>query len=154
MTLSIIRGLPGSGKSTFARDHFPGVFHVENDMFHVTDGKYMFDQKKCQRVFGTVLSMVEMTLRLGADVTVSNVFMKLSSISRFVVLAREIGANVEIYQMAGQNFGDVHWVPSNVKASMERGFADIPANSDFDWPKVKYIYPLNFGSYEILEEKK
>ena len=46
MRLILVRGVPGSGKSTFAAKVFPGAFHVENDMFHVKDGEYRFDFNK------------------------------------------------------------------------------------------------------------
>ena len=42
MRFILVRGVPGSGKSTFAAKVFSGAFHVENDMFHVKDGKYRF----------------------------------------------------------------------------------------------------------------
>jgi predicted kinase len=39
--LIIIRGLPGSGKSTFAK--ILGGEHIETDMFFVKQGEYKFD---------------------------------------------------------------------------------------------------------------
>jgi adenylate kinase family enzyme len=39
--LIIIRGLPGSGKSTFAKSYFNGYIHLEADMYFVQpDGSY------------------------------------------------------------------------------------------------------------------
>jgi len=39
--LILVRGLPGSGKSTFAKTF--GCLHVEADMFYIVGGKYRFD---------------------------------------------------------------------------------------------------------------
>lgn len=36
--LRIVRGLPGSGKSTFAKKF--GVAHFEADMYHIQDDEY------------------------------------------------------------------------------------------------------------------
>lgn len=41
--LTIIRCLPGSGKSTYAARNYPNTFHVETDMFHIHDGEYDFN---------------------------------------------------------------------------------------------------------------
>jgi predicted kinase len=43
-TLTIVRGLPGSGKSTYAKSL--NVFHIEADMFCMKDGKYEFDAER------------------------------------------------------------------------------------------------------------
>ena len=44
MKLILVRGIPGSGKTSFAYRQFPGVFHVENDMFLMHDGKYCWSK--------------------------------------------------------------------------------------------------------------
>ena len=42
--LYIVRGIPGSGKSTFAKSL--GGTHFEADMFFMKDGEYKFDMFK------------------------------------------------------------------------------------------------------------
>jgi len=42
--LILVRGLPGSGKSTFAKSL--GGVHIETDMFFIQDGEYKFDGAK------------------------------------------------------------------------------------------------------------
>jgi hypothetical protein len=41
----LIRGIPGSGKSTYARTHFPDHVLIEADQFFMVDGVYIFDPK-------------------------------------------------------------------------------------------------------------
>ena len=43
-TLYIVRGVPGSGKSTFAKSI--GGIHIETDQFFMENGKYNFDITK------------------------------------------------------------------------------------------------------------
>jgi adenylate kinase family enzyme len=40
----LVRGIPGSGKSTFAKSL--GGTHFETDQFFMVDGKYNFDGSK------------------------------------------------------------------------------------------------------------
>jgi len=163
--LSIIRGLPGSGKSTFAMKQFPNVLHLENDMLHMKSGKYMFDVNEQSGRMLRILDMTHMALESQADVVVSNVFATLKSIRFYVSKGYTCGAKVEIYRMAGDNFGNVHSVPKNIFESMKNHFTDIPEGRIYDnvkpgdpsydwmWPKEKFVYPQADGTYRILEER-
>lgn len=42
--LVIVRGLPGSGKTTYVRENFSPCEHVEADMFFEHKGYYVFDK--------------------------------------------------------------------------------------------------------------
>ncbi|MBP5586667.1 MAG: AAA family ATPase [Lentisphaeria bacterium] len=48
MIITIIRGLPGSGKSTFARElsKKSGAILIEPDMFLTSDTKYQYDENR------------------------------------------------------------------------------------------------------------
>ena len=163
--LSIIRGLPGSGKSTFARKHFPGILHLENDMLRMKSGRYRFDQDEQNDRMSKIADMTGLALETGADVVVSNVFATLKSIRFYVFKGYENGARVDIYRMAGDNFGNVHSVPRGIFESMKTHFVDIPEgplcgsvepddpSHDWMWPKEKFVYPQADGTYRILEEK-
>lgn len=120
MKLRIIRGIPGSGKSTFAKSF--GCLHVENDMFRMRDGKYHFDcrsstvKNQCKR-------FVEEALRLGVDVCVSNVFYLYKTVDEFVELGKHYGADVEVYKMVG-HFENVHGVPDHAITHFENEWED------------------------------
>lgn len=71
--LVIIRGLPGSGKSTFAKtltDHI----HVESDMYFMRKGKYCFSATDVPAAHAWCLSEIKKNLDKGNDVVVSNTF--------------------------------------------------------------------------------
>ena len=77
-TLYIVRGVPGSGKSTFAKSL--GGTHFETDMFFMKDGEYKFDMSKikeahnwCQDSVNTAMIMNN-TAGLNETIVVSNTF--------------------------------------------------------------------------------
>jgi predicted kinase len=117
MKLTLIRGLPGSGKSTFAKT-IPG-FHVEADMYFVRDGKYEFDGKSIGMAHSWCARMAENALEKGIDVVVSNTFTQKWELERYIELAKEYFATVEIIVMRGE-FGSVHGVPPETIELMRR----------------------------------
>ena len=77
-TLYIVRGVPGSGKSTFAKSL--GGTHFEADMFFMKDGEYKFDMSKikeahnwCKDSVNTAMIMNN-TAGLNETIVVSNTF--------------------------------------------------------------------------------
>lgn len=138
MRLILVRGVPGSGKSTFAAKVFPGAFHIENDMFHVKDGEYRFDFNRQKDAVSWCMDMCDTALRNGMDVVVSNTFTKRRYIAAYARLAAEHGADVSVYRMTGL-FKNSHSVPAQVFENMKKNFED--------WPGETVVVPAE-NSYE------
>ena len=136
MRLILVRGVPGSGKSTFAAKVFPGAFHVENDMFHVKDGEYRFDFNRQKDAVSWCMDMCDTALRNGMDVVVSNTFTKRRYIMAYVKLAAKYGVDVSIYRMTG-SFKNSHSVPAAVFENMKKGFED--------WSGEIFVTPVEDG---------
>ena len=64
--LILIRGLPGSGKSTMARVKYPNHIHLEADMYFEDDkGNYNFDPKKLKEAHKWCLETTRSLLSIG-----------------------------------------------------------------------------------------
>ena len=117
--LYIIRGLPGSGKSTFARDkRFAGALVLENDMYHVREGKYKFDHDNLPDAIEWCMETCRHALECGMDVVVANTFTKSNYIKRYVEMANYYGHEYKVYKCTCK-YKNVHDVPEDVLAGMD-----------------------------------
>lgn len=130
-TLYLIRGLPGSGKSTYARTL--GIPHFEADDFFYQDGEYRFDPSNLQDAHRLCFNNTMSTLVTGEDVAVANTFTTIKEIRPYIDLAVKHGAKVVIHTCTG-DYGSIHGVPEHTIQRMRERFV-----SDYD------VY-LHFGN--------
>lgn len=119
--LVLIRGLPGSGKSTRAKREYPNFVHIENDMFLMEDGQYVFTDKRRKNAVKACIEATENALKQGKSVVVSNCFLRHESMLPYTWLAKQYGADVDV-QVATGNFPSIHNVPEDVIDSMRKQF--------------------------------
>ena len=103
----MFRGEPGTGKTSAAYKMFPGVFHVENDMYLMHDGKYEWSRDGVKDAISWCRRMAKTALENGLDVVVANTFTKKKYVASYEKLALEHGAEFEVYRCTG-NFKNVH----------------------------------------------
>ena len=120
--LVIIRGLPGSGKSTFAKKMFPLSLHLETDMFHIHNGRYEFNREKRTQSEMWLFNTVRFSLENGMDVVLSCVFGHNHKIRRFADLCERLGVEFTVYRM--NDYGNIHNVPEEVLNDMKNTFQD------------------------------
>jgi len=119
--LVIIRGIPGTGKSTLATTKFKEYEHVEADMFFVDkEGNYNWDSNRIRKAHRWCISRVEYLLSLGKKVVVSNTFIRLKSMQPYIAL----GYSYKIIEAKG-NYKDVHNVPKHTLDSMRSAFEPL-----------------------------
>jgi predicted kinase len=76
-TLYLIRGIPGSGKSTFAKELVPEFLVCEADKYFVVDGEYRFDPLKLKDAHLWCQNVVEKYMEnweVFPKIAVSNTF--------------------------------------------------------------------------------
>jgi len=122
--LIIIRGVSGSGKSTYAQKKFTGLPHYEADQFFSLEGEYKFNPSKLKEAHTWCQSQVRASLEKGKSVVVSNTFTRKWEVEPYLKMAQETGAEVVIYRMMTQ-FKNVHNVPQSVVDEMKERFEDI-----------------------------
>ena len=134
----LIRGLPGSSKSTVASKLAAKycVKHIENDSYLMHGDKYVWTPEAAKDAAKRCFEDAMSALRSGKDVIVSNVFVTRKSIDRYVRAAKQLGCEVQVWRMTN-DFGNVHDVPTNVLASMKDGFQDYPGEKLVDATKLK-----------------
>lgn len=104
--LILVRGLPGSGKSTFARrilamsdfDTADNTTHIEADMFHYVNGEYKYKQSNLRYAHLWCQSITACALHKGRDVIVSNTFTTFDEIYPYIKIAKDFDVEVIIIE--------------------------------------------------------
>lgn len=115
--LVIIRGLPGSGKSTMAKAI--GCAHFEADMFFVrADGEYRFNKELLSHAHDWCFKMVQRTLECGASAVVSNTFTTFGQMTRYFHLCLDLNIPAIVME-AKDEFRNTHNVPAEAIEKMK-----------------------------------
>ena len=151
MKLILVRGIPGSGKTTFVKNQLKldnplHTFHFEADMYFekynpfAKKMEYNFDPSKLSIAHKICLEKTQSALRTGAKVYVSNTFTTIKEMEPYVTMARILGAKVEIHEMSeipvieGKQ-QNIHGVPTHVIDKMLRRWAfELPSS----WKGIQY----------------
>lgn len=116
--LVLIRGLPGSGKSTLVKNEFKDFCHYEADQYFTNEkGEYDYSPIKggtahaiCQ--FRTFTSLLE-----GRDTVVSNTFVKVSMMLPYIHFAQDNNIPWTVIECTG-TWKNIHNVPEEILTMM------------------------------------
>ena len=138
-TLYIIRGLPGSGKSTYAKAlaEKHGIEYYEADMYFMRHGEYKFVPSLLAAAHEDCFRNVDNAIHNGLSVIVSNTFTTQKEMDEYVHSGLWHGFNVKIVEMTG-NYGSIHNVPV---ASLEKMRNRFVPNEKLIWYTEREEFP-------------
>lgn len=105
-TLVLVRGIPGSGKSTYAKNTYPTYVHLSTDMYFTKDGEYKYDISKIREAHAWCLEETQRSLSAGQNVVVANTFITRRDMNGYMNLVDE----VKIVRMSSY-YKNTHKVP-------------------------------------------
>lgn len=125
--LYIVRGIPGSGKTTFAKTL--GGVHFEADKYFMVDGEYKFDVTKlknahswCQTQVSNAM-LLNYTANINNVIVVSNTFTQEWEMEPYIEMAKEWGYTVFTIVVENRHGGkNVHGVPDDKLEIMRNRF--------------------------------
>ena len=124
MQLVLIRGLPGSGKSTIARAMTTHE-HYEADMFFQdAGGAYNYDREKIKDAHEWCQRQTFKALANGKRVVVSNTFTRKFEMEPYFDMAKTFGIEPNIIEVTG-NWPNAHGVPAEVVEKMRQRWEKI-----------------------------
>lgn len=110
--LTLVRGLPGSGKSTYANTL--GCLHLDVDMYFTRNGVHHWYKEGMVAAHKWLLSTTAMFLSQGIDVVVSNCFIEKAEMEPYI----NLGYETRVVVMRGM-FGNIHNVPEDRIAELK-----------------------------------
>ena len=120
--LILLRGLPGSGKSSLAKSF--GVNHIEADMFFIRDDKYVFDVTKLRYAHEWCQDVVESWMEKDiTPIVVSNTFTQEWEMDFYYTLAKTYGYIVHSVIVENRHGSkNIHNVPEEKLEQMKNRF--------------------------------
>lgn len=140
--LFIVRGLPGSGKTTFAKrlkDSIPYSEHWEADQYFTHGDEYKFVPEEIEQAHEYCIRGAISAMSNGVDVIVSNTFTRFWEMSDYLSHAEKLGVEVFIIECTNC-FGSIHGIPDNVMNNMRKRW--IP-NKEFSSSSINFTNLYN-----------
>jgi len=142
--LVLIRGIPGSGKTTMAKEKFPNHKHFEADMWFERNGPYKFVEREMEDAHYWCQDMVYASLEMGHNTVVSNCFLRRQSMGLYLAYAKRFEFSVRIITAKG-DYGSVRNPPPEIVEMSRRNLEYIPETVIYPHSDVtRVLLPLPY----------
>jgi len=125
----ILRGVPGSGKSTYAAKNYPDYKLLENDQFFMKDGSYQYDPKKIGEAVAACQCKAICAMSRGEDIVIANTHTHVWEFFVYCNLATAFNYNLTIIRLRNR-FKNVHNVPDETVQRMEYEYEPYPNETE------------------------
>lgn len=140
-SLTLIRGLPGSGKTYYAETHWPDTFRVAADDFFLTyGGVYRFDGERLGEAHDWCRRVARAAMLTGQSLIVHNTFTTRDEVYPYLDMANGAGVTAVVFSLYDGGKTDeelaernVHGVPVETIARMRRRWEDIDGEYKYGW---------------------
>ncbi|MBT5638020.1 MAG: ATP-binding protein [Candidatus Peribacter sp.] len=134
MKLTLVRGLPGAGKSTFA-----GSEAIEADWWFCQGvssyklGEYEFDPSELKNAHAWCQQRTREQLESGLDATVANTFTQRWEMQSYIDMAKELGAELVVHDVYDGEQTDEVLAERNVHGVPLEAIQRMRARYEKDW---------------------
>lgn len=142
--LVLVRGLPGSGKTTLAQQRYPEHAHFEADMFFMRrvgkdEYRYEFQPSLIKYAHEWCQRSTRKALEAGRNVIVTNTFTQKWELEPYLAIAAATGACIKIIKCTGQ-FCNTHSVSAETVKKMVARWEAVEGEEEYN--------PLGSGKEE------
>jgi len=119
--LVLVRGLPGSGKTTMAMEKFPNHVLLEADQYFCFGGRYIFKKENLPKAHNWCQKKAMELLEDNHSVVVANTFTTREEMAPYFNIARSLGCDIRVIvaPFNGKPFKSVHGVPAKTIEAMK-----------------------------------